>query len=489
MRELLANAALKKQGSVMAKPQQPKWRTDSPLLDTSMSMLDKILSFGPTPQDALPASKLANKVFGGALGTSLAGVNTNLDSGGEEAGIYRDLGRMRQAGSLNPAQYISRIMQIPNYARAKQLFEWMARRDPKLGEQFSGYRGRNIKDPLTMLPMKVGTLPSATAISTNPHTAKGFVSGVSDERITQGQYTPESILSLLPKRGSSYANEAELIVDPRWANKFDVTSAPTYGSKTQTADPLTTAAMNEALDRIRTNRPLPGSGAHTNANYSEGQMKDIMTYIGNKIKQNKEIAKSNIGSNVSPKKAKQIDDAFAAQMTAKITNYDSPSNKGYLGIIPIKPKQNLTAIDDPIFPDEIKGLPPPIGRANDPELYNTGAFTSNPFASFEPSHYNSDLDAIQAFQAQNAKPPQFSAYPHPPAPPDLFIPNKGGQTMEPLSFGNFLIDLAQEPFQGQGKFKPFTMPTLPPNYIAPSPSSSPLNLDALQLLSDKLLGR
>lgn len=48
--EMRAQDILEKAGSVMARPQLPEWRRDSPLLNTAMGMVDKALSFEPWNQ-------------------------------------------------------------------------------------------------------------------------------------------------------------------------------------------------------------------------------------------------------------------------------------------------------------------------------------------------------------------------------------------------------------------------------------------------------
>jgi hypothetical protein len=48
--EMRAQDILEKAGSVMARPQKPEWRQQSPLLDTALTMIDKALSFDPWHQ-------------------------------------------------------------------------------------------------------------------------------------------------------------------------------------------------------------------------------------------------------------------------------------------------------------------------------------------------------------------------------------------------------------------------------------------------------
>lgn len=49
--EILANMKLKQLGSIMAKDKAPKWRTDSPLLDTLLSTVEKVGGIGFDPLD------------------------------------------------------------------------------------------------------------------------------------------------------------------------------------------------------------------------------------------------------------------------------------------------------------------------------------------------------------------------------------------------------------------------------------------------------
>ena len=190
-------------------------------------------------------------------------------AGAVAGGIYRTLGLERQSGALNPAQFIAKLQQQPNYARYKQLIESSVRKH--LGDKFTGYRGAAVGDPLMNVVSK-GELPAATAISTRLEKAQEFARTASDVgkagRVAQGEFTPESVLSLLPKRNTSYSSEAELIVDPRWAQSLKTinrTVAPDknypYTTIKNEGDSLLNMAMQDALEKLKMTRPIPGSGA------------------------------------------------------------------------------------------------------------------------------------------------------------------------------------------------------------------------------------
>ena len=265
MRDALAQRTLQQQGSVMARSEKPQWRKESPLIDAVLSNLDKLVALGPSVGDALtgPAANIAG------LASLLLGGERK--GGQEESGVYRDLGLLRQGGALNPQQFAAKLMEQPNFARFKQLIEGVVRN--KLGPEFTGFRGHGLNDPMAGVAVGKG-LPPATSITTKSPIAEGFAREAATAGVpsvmTRMDLTPESVLALLPKRGSAYRGEAEMLVDPRWAENLKTlwkmnpvepgaSVIPTLISQPHS---VLDTAMEEALQKLRPARPLPGSGAH-----------------------------------------------------------------------------------------------------------------------------------------------------------------------------------------------------------------------------------
>ena len=264
MREAAAQRELKEAGSVMARDEKPQFRKDSPLIDAVLSGLDSLVGLGPTVGDAFtgPAANIAG------LASLLLGGG---ESGAKESGVYRDLGILRQGGALNPQQFAAKLMEQPRFARFKQLVENMVRKN--LGEEFTGFRGHGLNDPMAGVAVGKG-LPPATAVTTKKNIGTSFAQEAAEGGIpsvmTKMDLTPEAVLALLPRRNSVYANEAEMLVDPRWAKNLK-----TLFQMNPPDEPLIRAgfvdqphsildeAMKAELQKLMPARPIPGSGAHT----------------------------------------------------------------------------------------------------------------------------------------------------------------------------------------------------------------------------------
>jgi hypothetical protein len=205
MQELLAHGKLSKQGSVMAKGQQPEWRRNLPQTlgptagtgaQAALDLLDALLALGPSPLDA---------AGGGGAADNLAGV-------------FRDIGLKRVSGDLSPIQYLMELQMQPRYERYRQLVQGMVRRG--LGERFPVFRGKEQTDPLIKALMQgESRLPAVTAVSLDPQTAQSFAhKGVQYSRkpayVMKGQATPESVQALVPRRGTPGAHEQELVINP-----------------------------------------------------------------------------------------------------------------------------------------------------------------------------------------------------------------------------------------------------------------------------------
>jgi len=104
--EIRANQYLQSQGSVMARPQQPEWRRNlSPLAGTLLDMIDKVLSFGPSPLDA---------AGGGAKGLEAV------------LGPIRTAAEKKIVGSLakNAPNLLSQVQRMPNQVTFKAATPW-----------------------------------------------------------------------------------------------------------------------------------------------------------------------------------------------------------------------------------------------------------------------------------------------------------------------------------------------------------------------------
>lgn len=250
-----AQKELERQGSVMARPEKPQWRKDSPLMDTVFEAIDMLAS-GISPLDALS----------GGVG-NLAHVPQT----------YRNLGLQRQGGALNPIDFAAKLMEQGNFPRFKQLVEFMTKKG--LGEKFEGFRGYGLNDPMAGVAAGKG-LPPATAITTKPQVAEGFARDAAYGGVpsvsTKMDLTPESVLALLPRRKTPFGSESELLVDPRWAenlktmfkiNPGAMREAGSYYQPEFIAQPhsILDAAMADALAGLRQTRPIPGSGAAAKA--------------------------------------------------------------------------------------------------------------------------------------------------------------------------------------------------------------------------------
>jgi len=226
------------------------------------------------------------------------------------SGIYRQLGLERQGGSMNPAQFIAKLQQLSNYPRYKQLVENTIRR--KLGDSFTGYRGANVGDPLMNVVSK-SQLPAVTAITTHQPTAMNFAKQAADAgkaaRVAEGEFTPESVLSLLPRRNTGYGDEAELLVDPRWAQSLKTTaraippdkSFPHVEFKPQ-GDELLNMAMRDALDKLNLKtRPIPGSGAVSEAGgHSQTNLEELVSNLKAQLEEASKPPPSGWGSTATP---------------------------------------------------------------------------------------------------------------------------------------------------------------------------------------------
>ena len=248
--QIMAEITLGKQGSLMAEGRQrPEWYRKlarlgpnlGPALQTGSDLLDAILS-GIGPLDALSGG-----------GSSLAHVPQT----------YRNLALQRQGGALSPTAFAAKLMEEPNFARFKQLVERAVGK--KHGSEFSTYRGFGLNDPMAKAAL-TGELPPATAVSTSRDVAEDFLGDVIRAGLpgitAEMKATPESVISLLPTRGTPYGSEAELIIDPRWIKSLR-TQKLGIKSGMPVSDPrdLIQTAINEALMRIAPRRPIPGSGA------------------------------------------------------------------------------------------------------------------------------------------------------------------------------------------------------------------------------------
>lgn len=151
-------------------------------------------------------------------------------------GVFRQIGMQRAGGLLNPAEYLQRLQEQPNYQRYRELVQNMVRRG--LGEQFPVARGKEQTDPLirallagqsgAALPATAvthaGTVPGATGFSTNMPSqglqdiAEQFAQGAAEKfrkpsYVAQGIATPADVAALVPRR-QAYGHEAELLLNP-----------------------------------------------------------------------------------------------------------------------------------------------------------------------------------------------------------------------------------------------------------------------------------
>lgn len=224
-----ANASLNQQGSLMGSQRQEQQQgSQDPLLATIKQLLNTL---GPSPTDALSgqAGKLAGQAGIGQLVQSLLG--GGQQGSGNEAGVYRQLGMQRAGGLLNPAEYIQKLQELPNYQRYLQLVQGIVKRG--LGEQFPIARGKAQTDPLIQA-LQQGQTGSQLPITAVTHDVLGagkasggqdfsnFAEGFAKQEaektrkpayVAQGMARPEDVAALVPRR-QAYTHEKELVLKP-----------------------------------------------------------------------------------------------------------------------------------------------------------------------------------------------------------------------------------------------------------------------------------
>lgn len=237
LEEALAHQQLARQGSVMTRPQQVPEVTGNTTIDPILAAIGSVLNaFGPTPVDAFAgkAAELAGHAGLGQLLGALLGMGGE-QPGNTDAGIYRQLGMQRAGGLLNPAEYLQRLQELPNYQRYLQLVQGMVKRG--LGEQFPVARGKSQTDPLirALMAGQAGTelpstavsyakaVPGSTSFTTGSgpgmhDIAEGFAQAEAYKTrkptyVAQGTATPADVAALVPRR-QAYGHEAELVLQP-----------------------------------------------------------------------------------------------------------------------------------------------------------------------------------------------------------------------------------------------------------------------------------
>lgn len=222
LEEMMAHSELARQGSVMARPQLPEWRRQLPeylgptagtAAQAGLNLVDLLLAFGPTPQDAFGGglARLANKVGLAALLTG-----GDPESGMQDAGFFRQAGLKRVGGDIGTRQWLAEIMQHPRYERFKELSQNMVRKS--LGEEFPIYRGKGQTDPImkALLSGNPADLPPTIATTLDPNIAEDFARhSVEKTRkpayVMKGKASPEAVPGLLPKR-NTHGHEEEVVV-------------------------------------------------------------------------------------------------------------------------------------------------------------------------------------------------------------------------------------------------------------------------------------
>ena len=215
------------------------------------------LTAGPAPGKL--AIKETAKQLAPQLGPLIDAILQGIQPGNIAAHVpqtYRNLGFQRQGGALSPIDFAAKLMQEGNYPRFKQLVEAMVRRGQ--GKEFEAFRGFGLNDPLAKAALG-GELPPATSVTLRPSIAREFMHKAARVDIpsvaASMKTTPESVLALLPRRGSVF-DEAELLIDPRLASSFNIMERR---AAKPTAD-LLQAAIQDVLARPGP-RLIPGSGA------------------------------------------------------------------------------------------------------------------------------------------------------------------------------------------------------------------------------------
>ena len=130
------------------------------------------------------------------------------------AGIYRSIAGQRVANEITPTTMVEKMMSLPNYDRFLQKAREVIART--MGNRFQVFRGAPRDEILDLIT--ASTRRKAIGVTASPHIAAAFAGRYPEGHVLSATATPESIMGLLPRRGSkdliTYPTEQEFIVDP-----------------------------------------------------------------------------------------------------------------------------------------------------------------------------------------------------------------------------------------------------------------------------------